>query len=274
MGHPAKPPTNPEWVLRPAPPAQNRLFDDALISSRSMHGRRSAAVTVSLVLHAVLAVMVVLVPLIVDDSMPEVTGSVRAFFVSPPEAPPPPPPPPPKAPARAAANRPRVQPTPPPATAFVAPIDVPTEISPEAGLDLGIEGGIEGGVEGGVPGGVMGGIVGGLPAQLETPPPARVVRVGGSIVAPKMVKRVEPQYPPLAIQARLSALIILEAHVDTRGQVREVKVLRGAPLFDEAALAAVRQWRYQPLLLNGTPTDFILTVTVNFNLSTQPQPQG
>lgn len=275
MGHPAKPPTNPEWVLRPtpAPPAASRLFDDALITSRPLHGRRSTAATVSLLLHAALAVMVVLLPLFVDDSMPEVTGSVRAFFVSPPEAPPPPPPPPPKAPARAVANRPQPQATPPP-NAFTAPIDVPTEIVPEAGLDLGLEGGIEGGVEGGVPGGVAGGIVGGLPAQLETPPPSRVVRVGGAIVAPKMVKRVEPEYPPLAVQARLSALIILEAYVDTRGQVREVKVLRGAPLFDEAAMAAVRQWRYQPLLLNGTPTDFVLTVTVHFNLSLQPHPQG
>jgi protein TonB len=274
MGHPAKPPTDPSWVLRPAPAPQSRLFDDALIASRSLRGRRSAAGTLSLVFHAIVALLVILVPLWVDDTMPEVTGSVRAFFVSPPEAPPPPPPPPPKAPARAVANRPVTQATPPPANAFVAPVDVPTEVTPEAGLDLGIEGGIEGGVEGGVPGGVAGGIVGGLPAQPQEAPPARVVRVGGSIIAPKLVRRVEPEYPSLAVQARLSALIILEAHVDTRGQVRDVKVLRGAPLFDEAAIAAVKQWRYQPLLLNGTPTEFLLTVTVNFNLTTQGQPQG
>ena len=48
--------------------------------------------------------------------------------------------------------------------------------------------------------------------------------------------------------------------------MKDVKVLRGHPLFDESALAAVRQWRYQPLLLNGEPTEFILTVTVMFNL--------
>ena len=55
--------------------------------------------------------------------------------------------------------------------------------------------------------------------------------------------------------------------VDTRGRVVEVKVLRGAPLFDDAAIAAVKQWRYQPLLLNGVPTEFILTVTLKFNLA-------
>ena len=54
--------------------------------------------------------------------------------------------------------------------------------------------------------------------------------------------------------------------MDTHGQVKAVPVLRGAPLFDEPAVAAVQQWRYQPLLLNGVPTEFILTVTVVFNL--------
>ena len=48
--------------------------------------------------------------------------------------------------------------------------------------------------------------------------------------------------------------------------MKNVKVLRGHPLFDESAMQAVKQWRYQPLLLNGEPTGFILTVTVNFNL--------
>ena len=60
--------------------------------------------------------------------------------------------------------------------------------------------------------------------------------------------------------------MILEAEVDERGRVRTVKVLRGHAILDEAAVEAVRQWRYQPLLLNGEPTAFILTVTVAFNL--------
>jgi protein TonB len=147
---------------------------------------------------------------------------------------------------------------------FVAPIEVPTEIAPEESLDLGVEGGVPGGVEGGVPGGVVGGIVGGLPAAEAAP--VKVVRVGGHITAPKLVRKVEPVYPALAAQARLSAIVILEAQVDTRGHVKSVTVLRGAPLFDEPALEAVRQWRYQPLLLNGQPTEFILTVTLVFKL--------
>jgi protein TonB len=92
------------------------------------------------------------------------------------------------------------------------------------------------------------------------------VRIGGRLAPPKVVRRVEPVYPLLAVSARLSAIVILEAEVDERGRVRAVKVLRGHPLLDEASIEAVRQWRYQPLLLNGEPTAFILTVTVAFNL--------
>jgi periplasmic protein TonB len=188
---------------------------------------------------------------------------VRAFFAAPLDLAPPPPPPPPPAAAARAVQRTAPPPRPVSPTAFVAPVEIPAEIKPEIGLDLtGIEGGVAGGVEGGVPGGVVGGVVGGLPPAAAPPP--TVVRIGGQLVAPKLVRQVPPVYPDLALQARVSATVILEALVDTRGNVRDAKVLRGHPLFDEAAIAAVKQWRYQPLLLNGQPTEFILSVTVRF----------
>jgi periplasmic protein TonB len=95
----------------------------------------------------------------------------------------------------------------------------------------------------------------------------RVVRIGGNLVAPKLVKRVQPVYPLVATAGRISGIVILEARVDVNGRVATATVLRGHPLFDEAAVTAVTQWRYKPLLLNGQPTEFILTVTVFFNLS-------
>ena len=146
----------------------------------------------------------------------------------------------------------------------MAPLETPAEIKPEEGISLGVEGGVPGGVEGGVPGGVVGGIVGGLP-QEAPPPAAKLVRVGGQIKTPKLLKKVDPVYPELAKQARAGALIILEATVDATGHVQEVRVLRSAPLFDEAAVEAVKQWAYRPLLLNGVPTPFIVTVTLNFH---------
>jgi protein TonB len=243
---------------------EKRLFEDLIDSDRVKHRtQRSKTVPVSLVLHLVAAGLIIIVPLFAGSQLPEPQAGVKAFFAEPLSAPAPPPPPPPPAARPAVVSR--VPPKPVPQdNRFVAPVDIPQEIKPEEGLDLGAQG-TGGGVEGGVPGGVVGGVVGGLPTDAP-PPPAKVVRIGGQIAQPKLIRQVKPVYPDLAVQSRVSALVILEAEVDTRGHVKTVKVLRGHPLFDDAAMEAVKQWRYQPLLLNGEPTGFILTVTVNFNL--------
>jgi len=245
---------------RPRPQVESP--NQMLIVPESRLGRRSVTLLVSIGLHSVLLVAIVLVPLLYYDHLPA-QDTLKAFFVRPLEiAPPPPPPPPPAAAPRAVKVAPRVA---EPARAFLAPIEVPNEVRPEEGIDLGVEGGVAGGVEGGVPGGVVGGVVGGLPTALP-PPPAQVVRIGGQLLPPRIVRKVDPVYPDLAASARIGAIVVIEAEVDTRGYVKFVKVLSGHPLFDEPALEAVRQWRYQPLLLNGEPTGFILSVVINFNL--------
>jgi protein TonB len=235
-----------------------------LIMPESTLGRRGATLLASAGLHAVLLLVIAIVPLLFYDALPA-HDALKAFFVQPLEiAPPPPPPPPPPTASRAVARAaPRVVERP---HGFVAPIEVPSEVKPEEGIDLGTEGGVPGGVEGGVPGGVVGGVVGGLPTVLPPPPPPPVVRIGGRLAPPRIIRKVEPVYPSLAIAARLSGTVVVEAEVDARGVVKTVKVLSGHPLFDEAALEAVRQWRYQPLLLNGEPTGFILSVVITFNL--------
>jgi protein TonB len=229
-------------------------------------GRKGATLAVSMMVHGVLAAAIVLVPLLYYDAIPQPSDStLKAFFVAPVEIAPAPPPPPPPAPALRSAIKVPV-PVPSVAPTFVAPIEAPEGIRQEQGIELGfgVEGGVPGGVEGGVPGGVLGGIVGGAMAQ--APPPVKAVRVGGNIVAPKMVKKVAPDYPDLAKASRLGAVILMEAQVDTHGVVQGVNVLRGHPLFDEAAMNAVKQWRYRPLLLNGEPTPFIVTVTLVFSI--------
>jgi protein TonB len=222
----------------------------------------------SLAIHAIVIAAIIVLPLVVgEDVLPATSDAVRAFFVPPAEvALPPPPPPPPAAGARALKPAP-VAPRPAEAARFVAPIEVPELVAPEESIDLGVEGGVPGGVEGGVPGGVIGGIVGGLP---EAPPPAaaavRPVRVGGMIRTPKLLNLVKPEYPPLALAARIKAMVVLEAVVGTDGRVQTATVLYGQPLLNQAAIDAVMQWRYQPLLLNGVPMPFVVNVTLNFNL--------
>ena len=102
--------------------------------------------------------------------------------------------------------------------------------------------------------------------QHAPPPPAptQPVRVGGQIQVPKLVKRVEPIYPDFAIAADVTGMVILEAIVDGSGSVQSVRVLRSVKLLDAAAVDAVKQWRYEPLSLNGVTTPFILTVTLTF----------
>jgi protein TonB len=228
--------------------------------------RRGLSISASVVIHAVAAVAVVVVPLLITEALPVGEQAIRAFFVEPIQVPAPPPPPPP-APPRAAPAPPGVARPVAEAAAFTAPIEVPTQIVPEGDLQIGVEGGVAGGVEGGVPGGVVGGVVAGLP---EAPVPARPkpVRVGGDVRDPRKVVDAPAVYPELALAARVEGIVIIEATVDTRGRVSDAKVLRGVPMLDEAALEAVRQWVYTPTLLNGVPTPIIMTVTVNFRLKT------
>ena len=112
--------------------------------------------------------------------------------------------------------------------------------------------------------GVVGGVIGDPEMSPPSPPP--IVRIGNGLTAPRLARRVEPSYPALAAAARATATVLLEAEVDAKGEVIRASVVHGHPLFDAAAIEAVERWRYQPLLLNGVPTAFILTVTVRFGL--------
>jgi TonB family protein len=96
------------------------------------------------------------------------------------------------------------------------------------------------------------------------------IRVGGNVQAPERVKYVAPLYPAEAASARVTGIVILEAIVDPTGSVSDARVLKSIPVLDQAALDAVKQWRYTPTTLNGVPVPVILTVTVNFSLSDTP----
>jgi TonB family protein len=92
------------------------------------------------------------------------------------------------------------------------------------------------------------------------------VRVGGGIKEPARVTYVDPVYPRIAQQAKVQGTVILEARIGTDGSVQDVRVLKTIALLTEAAVEAVRQWRYTPTLLNGEPVEVLMVVTVNFSL--------
>jgi protein TonB len=236
---------------------------------RPLRDRHGAALLLSVAAHtAVIGAVAWTVFRVSSETLPKVP-TVMAFVADIP-APTPPPPPQPRA---AQAPKARAADRPAPSTqqpAYAVPMETPVGIQPEAPMDLDDEGGEVGGVEGGIAGGVVGGIPGGILTGTAPPPPPpvvpRMVRIGGDIQPPALVHRVEPQYPMLAVTAKVSGKVVLEAVVDEHGVVTDVRVVRSVPLLEDAAVRAVKQWRYQPLVLNGQASEFILEVILTFSL--------
>ena len=159
---------------------------------------------------------------------------------------------------------------------LVAPKAIPKDVKiikeeeqpPDMGA--GIAGGVPGGVAGGSMGGVLGGVIGGAGGAAPPPPPKAAVtrtRVGGAVQAAKLINRVQPIYPPLARQTRISGTVKLHAIIGKDGTVTQLQVVSGHPLLVQAALDAVKQWRYQPTLLNGEPVEVDTEIDVIFSLA-------
>lgn len=99
--------------------------------------------------------------------------------------------------------------------------------------------------------------------EIEERKPVRAI---GKIKPPKLIKRIEPIYPTIAIEKRVEGVVILEVTTDIYGKVKNIKVLRSIPLLDQAAIDAVRQWEYEPAFIDGKPRGVIFTATVFFKL--------
>jgi TonB family protein len=98
-------------------------------------------------------------------------------------------------------------------------------------------------------------------------PTPRGLRVGGAIKPPMKIVDVAPEYPEDAKELKIQGVVILDVSLTAQGVPEDVQVLRSIPQLDDAAVAAVRQWRYQPTLMNGVPTPVQMTVTINFSLA-------
>jgi protein TonB len=158
---------------------------------------------------------------------------------------------------------------------LMAPKVIPKDVKiikedaePDMGA-VGMAGGVPGGVAGGSMGGVLGGVIGGMGAAPPPPKPKATgpLRVGGQVQAARLINRVQPIYPPLARQTRISGTVRLHAIISKDGSIKELEVVSGHPLLQQAALDAVRQWRYQPTLLNTEPVEVDTTIDVIFSLN-------
>jgi TonB family protein len=104
-------------------------------------------------------------------------------------------------------------------------------------------------------------------ARMEAP---GAIRVSGESQQAKLLKQVPPEYPAAARQAGTSGAVRLSVIITKEGKVRDIRVMNSAGMgLDVAAMEAVKQWVYQPTLLNGEPVEVVTTVDVNFALSGQ-----
>ncbi len=232
-------------------------------------------VVVSFVCQILAIGVLVLLPLIYTDTLPKAT--LTSFLVAPPPPPPPPPPPAQAAPVKVVKVAPRQF----DAGRLMAPKSIPKEIAmikeeelPPPSASAGVVGGIPGGVPGGGPGGVIGGIIGSVPTAAPPPPPKvekpatpTRIRVGGNVQAANLIRKVTPQYPPLAKQARVQGTVRFQAIIGKDGTIQNLQLISGHPLLVPSATDAVKQWLYRPTLLNGEPVEVVTQIDVNFTLS-------
>jgi periplasmic protein TonB len=246
------------------------MFDDLVVSSVTRKKTNNSwTVALSAIIQASILAILVLIPLIYTEALPK--ALLTTFLV----APPPPPPPPPPAAAVVRVVKPIVHII--QAGKMIAPTVIPKKVTmikeeeqpPDVGA-VGVTGGVPGGVPGGQGGGVLGGIIGGTGGGPPPPPPPKEalkrIRIGGNVQAAKMERQVQPTYPQIAKSAHIQGTVILHAIIAKDGSVQELTYVSGPPLLMRAAMDAVRQWRYQPTLLNGDPVEVDTTISVIFTL--------
>jgi periplasmic protein TonB len=245
------------------------MFDDLVVSGApGKRGRSRFSMVISAMVQFAILGLLVLYPLIYVEALPK--SLLTTMLVAPPPPPPPAPPPPPmqkvivKPVQRIIQQGKMMAPT-------VIPKDVKMikeeELPPDVPVYSGA-GGVPGGVPGGMPGGVMGGIIGGLGGAPPPPKPEapKRIRVSGGVQEAKIISRVQPLYPAIARQARIQGTVKLHAIIDKDGTIQSLEVVSGPPLLIQAAVSAVKQWRYKPTLLSDEPVQVETYIDVIFTL--------
>jgi periplasmic protein TonB len=242
------------------------MFEDSLFDSGA--GRRPRKTWTKLASFAmeVCAIgVLVLLPLLYTQALPKQLWAVML------EAPAPPPGP---APVRAERSEPRTQRPDREVNDSVLrePSRVPLKTSmvrdepSSADSPPSMDGLVPGGVPGVVANSVITEIARATPPLIVKPAPPQKLRVSSGVAEGMLVRQVKPQYPPIAVQARIQGTVVLQAVIGKDGTVKDLRLLSGHPMLSTAAIEAVKQWRYRPYLLNGEPVEVDTQINVNFTL--------
>ena len=243
------------------------MFEDSLLESGGrLKTKRGRTTTFAIILEIGLIGVMVLMPLIFTEALPK--QQLMTFLVA---APPPPPPPPP---AAAPVHVVKQIQTDIVNGALRTPTKIPQKIqmikedeAPPQMAAAGVVGGVAGGIPGGAMNGVIGGIISSTPVAVPKVATPQRVRVSAGVTSGLLVRKVNPVYPPLARQARISGTVVLRAVISKDGSIENLSLVSGHPMLAPAAIDAVKQWKYKPYLLNGEPVEVDTEVQVNFTLA-------
>jgi protein TonB len=214
------------------------MFEDSLLESGGkFKTKRGATTTIAVVAQIALIGVLVLIPLIYTEALPK--GQLTTFLVAPP--PPPPPPPPPAAAPVVKVHKVETD-------LNNGQLRTPTAIPKKVAM-------------------IKEDIISSAPVAVPKVATPQKVRVSQGVSEGLLLHKVTPSYPPLAKQARIQGAVLLQATIGKDGSIQNLRVQSGHPMLTQAAIDAVRQWKYKPYLLNGEAVEVETTVQVNFTLS-------
>jgi protein TonB len=239
------------------------MFEQTFVATAKT--RKMGTVLVSFAAETILVTIGILIPMIYFDALP--TAQLRSLLLAPPPLPPTRPTPPPEAPKVV-----KFIPRQFEAGKLLAPQRVPPNIAMINEDELPAPSAV--GSVGAVSPDALVRILGPVPVAAPPPPPSVKksvqtprVRIGGIVQSAKLIRQPKPVYPELAKRARIQGVVRLHALISRDGTIEGLKVVSGHPLLVPSALEAVKQWAYQPTLLNGQPVEVETDIDVNFTLS-------
>jgi len=238
------------------------MFEDSLMESGGrIKTNQKWTGLVSTLVQLGLVGFLVLLPLIFTEALPK--GQLTTWLVAPP---PPPPPPPPAAP--------QIQHVQKVSEIVDGALRTPSKIPKKVQMiehedapqqNAGVTGGVVGGVPGGSSNGVIGGIIGSAAPPPKVAAPQKL-RVSSGVADGLKVHDVQPQYPQMARIAHIQGDVLLQATISKNGVIENLRAVQGHPILIQAAMEAVKQWKYKPYILNGEPVEVETTIKVQFHM--------
>jgi len=233
------------------------MFEDSLMESSNRIKAKSKYWSILTFLFNCGALIALIIwPLLHPEALPK---QIMAELMVAPPAPPPPPP---------RSQAPKVQTRTEILTGLVqAPSRIPKAIKPDQEVAIPPPMGVVG-PGAGLPDSISSviGSIGTGPAVTVKPPPRKTLRISSGVMAGNLLEKTVPQYPPIPKISRIQGTVVLQATISTAGLIQNLRVISGPPMLQQAALDAVRSWRYKPYLLNGEPVEVETTINVVFSL--------